>query len=94
MLTTYTKSATKGTKSLGVKYVNVDSFSILHRTYIRPRLEYCVQAWNTTLQKDILLQDNEQRRATKLLKNLPYTQALHLYLLDQRKAIEETGMKR
>ena len=53
-----TKAAQKAMNSLRVikrtfKYINVESFTILYTTYIRPHLEYCIQAWNPSLKKDI-----------------------------------------
>ena len=90
------KAATKGMNCLRVvrrsfKYINADSFQILYKTYIRPHLEYCVQAWCPWLEKDKQALEKVQRRANKLvpaLKNLRYEewlQALNLYSLEKRR---------
>ena len=90
------KAATKWMNCLRVvrrsfKYIDADSFQILYKTYIRPHLEYCVQAWCPWLEKDKQALERVQRRATKLvpaLKNLPYEerlQGLNLYSLEKRR---------
>ena len=60
------KAAAKGMNSLRVirrtfKYIDAESFLILHKAYIRPHLEYCVQSWNPALQKDINALEKVQR---------------------------------
>ena len=91
-----TKAAQKAMNSLRVikrtfKYINKDSFTILYKTYIRPHLEFCVQAWNPGLKKDIHVLEKIQRRATKLVpkfKHLEYQDRLNmlnLYSLAQRR---------
>ena len=47
----------------------------LYKSLVRPRLEYCIQAWCPHLRKDIDLLKKVQRRATRLiysLHDLPY----------------------
>ena len=47
----------------------------LYKSLVRPRLEYCIQAWCPHLRKDIDLLEKVQRRATRLiysLHDLPY----------------------
>ena len=54
-------------------------FLIIYKTYIRPHLEYCVQAWSPHLVKDIVVIEKFQRAATKLvpeLRKLDYNERL------------------
>ena len=66
-------------------------FTMLYKTYIRPHLEYAVQAWSPHLKKDIALLEKVQRRATKLIpciRHLSYADRLKetkLYSLEQRR---------
>ena len=51
----------------------------LYKSLIRPKLEYCVQAWRPYLKKDIESIERVQHRATKMIKeikNLSYEERL------------------
>ena len=68
-----------------------ETFNIVYNTYIRPHLEYCVQAWSPYYAKDILMLEKVQRRATNLvigLKEFTYEKRLtqlKLYRLEERR---------
>ena len=90
------KAASKAMSILGMirrsfDRIDKDDFQILYKTYIRPCVEYCVQAWSPYLVKDVQCLERVQRRATKLvyeLKGLAYEERLkHLGLttLEQRR---------
>ena len=70
---------------------DIETFSIIITSYIRPHLEYCIQAWSPYYAKDILLLEKVQRRATKLvwgLNELSYEEILErlqLFSLEERR---------
>jgi len=62
-------------------FVNKDSKTMLklYQSLVRPKLEYCVQAWRPYLRKDIDLLEKVQKRATRLMikdRNLSYSERL------------------
>ena len=52
------------------KEIDGEDFGIVYNTYVRPRLEYCVQAWSPHLQKNKACLERVQRRATRMVKGL------------------------
>ena len=62
----------------------------LYNSYVRPHLEYCVQAWKPHYRHDINMLESVQRRATKLipeLKSKSYSErlkALDMFSLEYR----------
>ena len=53
-------------------FVNREKQTILslYKSVVRPKLEYCIQAWRPHLAKDIELMERVQHRATKLISSL------------------------
>ena len=68
-----------------------ESFKIVYKVYIRPHMEYCVQAWNPYLVKDIKCLEKVQKRATSLIPSIArYSyqdrlKILELYSLERRR---------
>jgi len=61
--------------------IDVEDFRILYKTYIRPHMEYAVQAWSPYMVKDIQVLEKVKQRATKCvtgLKNKTYQQRLKI----------------
>jgi hypothetical protein len=74
--------------------INFKSKNVMVRLYkalVRPRLEFCVQAWSPYLRKDIDMLERVQRRATKLIegyKDFEYEERLErtgLITLEKRR---------
>ena len=49
-----------------------EDFLLIDKTYIRPRMEYCVQAWSSYIKKDIECLEKVQRSATTMVHGLCY----------------------
>jgi len=61
------------------KRLDKNDFLVIYKTYIRPHLEYCIQAWSPHLTKDIQCLERVQKSATNLipaLKKYSYTDRL------------------
>lgn len=72
-----TEARRKALKMLGAIYRNVSYKSAevikkLYCAYVRPLLEYCIQAWSPTYEKDCWLLERVQKRATKMIPCLGY----------------------
>ena len=77
-------AAAKGNQILGLIRVNVvykESELIIpvHKTIVKPHLEYCILAWRPYRKKDIDMLERVQRRATKMIqkrRNISYEMRL------------------
>jgi len=49
------------------KKLDVEDFLLIYKTYIRPRLEFCIQSWSTHLTKDIETLESVQGTAARLM---------------------------
>ena len=70
-----------------VSYKSKEVITKLYNSYVRPHLEYCIQAWRPYHRCDIDMLETVQRRVTKLvpsLKRLSYEDrlnALNMYIV-------------
>jgi len=64
-----------GAINRNVCYKNEKVITKLYCAYVRPLLEYCVQAWSPTYKKDCWLLERVQKRATKMVNGLDNLEA-------------------
>ena len=72
-----TMSAKKANQILGMikrnmKWKDKNIITKLYKVLVRPKLEYCVQAWCPQLKKDQEVLEKVQRRATKMIEGFRY----------------------
>jgi len=71
--------------------LDISDFRLIYKTYIRPHLEFCIQAWSPHYIKDIEVLENVQKAATKLppkLRKFSYPIRLRMFgitLLKERR---------
>ena len=71
-VTTARKKALRmlGAINRNVSYKSGEVITKLYCAYVRPHLEYCVQAWSPTYEKDCWLLERVQKRATKMVSGI------------------------
>ena len=75
-----------------INFKSKDVIVKLYKALVRPKLEYCIQAWCPYLKKDIDILERVQRRATKMIEgynNISYEDRLRntgLLKLEKRRA--------
>jgi len=84
-----TEAANKANRALGLvtrtfKYHNPRSFTNLYKSYVRPHLEFAVQAWSPYLKKDKRTLEKVQRRATRQMQGMEG--------LSYQERLEKTGL--
>ena len=68
-----------GLLNRNVHYKSKHVMKQLYCSYVRPHLEYCIQAWHPVYKKDLQVLERVQRKATKMingLKSLTYEKRL------------------
>ena len=60
----------QGKKNRSVSYRSEKVIAKLYCAYVRPHLEYCVQAWYPTYEKDCWLLERMQKRATQIINGI------------------------
>jgi len=68
-----------------IRYKDTRVMISLHKTLVRPHVEYCVSAWNPHYIKDKKLIEKVQRRFTKMITNMEGKTYEKLWTLEERR---------
>jgi ribonuclease P/MRP protein subunit RPP40 len=93
------KSAAKARRIIAMvrrnfRRMDKKDFLLIYKTYIRPHLEYCVQAWSPHLVKDVQCLERVQKAATNLvpmLRKCSYTDRLRKLGLTTLQTLRKRG---
>jgi len=93
------KAAAKARKVIGMvrrnfRRLDRKDFILIYKTYIRPHLEFCIQAWSPHLVKDVEILERTQMAATRLvpeLRRFDYATRLKKLGITTLKARRERG---
>jgi len=65
-----------------LRNLDIADFRLIYKTYIRPHMEFCVQAWSPRFVKDIDVLERVQKAATNLVRMLrKYSYATRLKMI-------------
>ena len=67
-----------------MSYESKEVVCCLYNAYVRPHLEYCIQAWSPHYRQDVNLLEAVQRRVTRMISALRH--------LDFRDRLKELNM--
>ena len=77
-------NAVLGMIKRNIHFKSKDVIVKLYKSLVRPRLEYCIQAWSPYLKKDIDRLEKVQRRATRMIEGY--------WDLSYEERLERTGL--
>ena len=64
---------------------DIETFSIIYTSYIRPHLEYCIQAWAPYYAKDILSSKKSHQTGVGTKRVIVRLERLKLFSLEERR---------
>ena len=93
----YSEAAKRASRMIGMikrNFIDRSKETIipLHKSLVRPHLEYCCQIWSPYYKKDIKLIEGVQRRATKLVAGIQELNYNHRLKMLGLQPLEERRM--